>query len=153
MVGTRAPSLAELYTEDETAWLDAMAELARRRDRAGLDWANLAEYLSDMAASDRRQVKSRLVVLLAHLIKWGHQPDKRTRSWLATVLEQRNRLADLAGRGVLRAHAEAVLAEAFAEAVELAAVETGLPTAAFIGAGCPWTVNELLVVELSADGI
>src|SRR5438876_629697 len=97
-------SLANLYAEDETAWLEAMAGLARRREFAGLDLDNLATYLSDMAKRDRREVKSRLVVLLVHLLKWEHQPAKRTRGWRTTVLNQRQELADLAGRGVLRTH-------------------------------------------------
>ena len=40
-----AESLAALFTEDETAWLEAMADLVRRRDLAALDLDNLAEYL------------------------------------------------------------------------------------------------------------
>lgn len=147
MPATAAESLATLYETDETAWLEAMAALARRGDLAGLDLENLGEYLSDMALRDRRKVKSRLVVLLAHLLKWEFQPDKRTRSWRTTVLEQRQRLADLAGQGVLRAHAEAVLAEAYDEGVELAASQTALPAAAF-PTDCPYTLDQLLTVTL-----
>src|SRR5947208_1378077 len=98
-------SLAALYAEDETAWLEAMAALIRRRDLAALDLDNLSEYLTDMARRDRREVKSRLVALLSHLLKWQFQPEKRSRSWRTTVLNQRQELADLASRGVLRAHA------------------------------------------------
>ncbi len=71
MVGVAtADSLAALYAEDETAWLEAMAALVHRRDLAGLDLDNLGEYLTDMARRDRREVKSRLVVLLTHLLRW-----------------------------------------------------------------------------------
>src|SRR5438477_279246 len=91
-------SLAALYAEDETAWLEAMAALVRRRDLARLDLDNLGEYLTDMALRDRREVKSRLVILLAHLLKWEFQREKRSRGWRTTVLSQRQELADLAGR-------------------------------------------------------
>jgi len=74
-----------------------------------------------------------LVTLIAHLWKWLHQPDRRSRSWRATILEQRQRLADLASGGVLRSHAEAILADAYEEAVELASAETGMPREQFHG--------------------
>jgi hypothetical protein len=143
-----AKSLAALYTEDETAWLETMAALVRRRDLAGLDLDNLGEYLTDMALRDRREVKSRLVILLAHLLKWEFQPEKRSRSWRTTVLNQRQELSDLASRGVLRVHAEAVLPEAYDNAVELAASETGKPKTSF-PAACPYTIEQLFIIELS----
>ena len=97
MASAAAESLTALYTEDETAWLEAMAEAARRGDLAALDLHHLSEYLTDMALRDRRQVKNRLVVLLTHLLKWQFQKERRSRSWRTTVLTQRQRLADLAG--------------------------------------------------------
>ena len=149
MTVATAESLAALYADDETAWLEAMAALVRRRDLAGLNLDNLSEYLTDMAQRDRREVKSRLVVLLAHLLKWECQREKRSRSGRTTVLNQRQELADLAGRGVLRAHAEAVLPKAYANAVELAASETGLPLATF-PADCPYTIEQLFTIDPSA---
>ena len=108
-----AESLAALFTEDETAWLEAMADLVRRRDLAALDLENLAEYLADMARRDRREVKSRLVILLSHLLKWDFQPEKRSRSRRTTILSQRQELADHATHGVPRSHAETVLSAAY----------------------------------------
>ena len=150
MASAIAESLANLYTQDETAWLEAMAELVSRRDLAGLDLDNLREYLTDMASRDRREVKNRLVILLAHLLKWEFQPEKRSRSWRSTVLNQRQELADLAGRGVLRAHAETVLSEAYKNAVELAASETGLPSDSF-PVDCSYTIEQVFAIDL-ADG-
>jgi len=96
MAVATAGSLAAVYLEDETAWLEAMAALVRRRDLEALDLENLGEYLTDMAQRDRREVKSRLVVLLVHLLKWEFQPERRSRSRRTTVLNQRQELADLA---------------------------------------------------------
>jgi hypothetical protein len=148
MAMATAESLAALFTEDETAWLEAMADLIRLRDLAALDLENLAEYLADMARRDRREVKSRLVVLLTHLLKWDFQPEKRSRSWRTTILSQRQELADLASRGVLRTHAETVLPAAYENAVELAASETGVPAATF-PKDCPLTVEQLLAIDVS----
>lgn len=152
MATAPAESLALLYLEDETAWLEAMADLIRRRDLAALDLGSLGEYLTDMARRDRREVKRRLVVLIAHLLKWEFQPEKRSRSWRTTVLNQRQELSDLASGGVLRTHAEAVLSEAYEDAIELAASETGFPGAAF-PPGCPYTLDHLLSIDLAREGL
>lgn len=138
-----AASLPALYERDETAWLEAMAELARHGPADALDLPHLAEYLSDMARRDRREVESRLTVLLAHVLKWVYQADRRSASWRATLVEHRQELARLAGRGVLRNHAAAVLASAYRDAVERASAETGLPPSTF-PAECPYALGQLL---------
>ena len=142
-------TLPTLHDLDETAWLEAMAELAREGRGDELDLPNLAEYLGDRALRDRREVESRLVVLMAHLLKWEHQPEHRSRSWRCTVIEQRQELRRLAGRGVLRAHAEEVLAEVYAEAVERASAETGLASEAFPNR-VPYALDSLLEADLPA---
>lgn len=120
-----------LYEQDETAWLEAMSALAAKGRLSEMDHRNLSEYLSSMAKRDRREVFSRLVVLLTHLLKWDHQADRRVASWLGTILEQRRELRKLIESGTLYNHAVSVLAEAYAEARKQAAVETALPREAF----------------------
>lgn len=143
--------LPALYLSDETAWLEAMAELIESGDHAALDFANLREYLADMARRDRREVESRLIALLLHILKWEFQPALRSRSWQASILEQRQELEGLVDRGVLRHHAEAVLADAYRKAVARAVVETGLPAEAF-SEECWHSLNELLGYVSSYKG-
>lgn len=150
MIQQAAAVLSDLYEADETAWLEAMAELIEAGRWGDLDYPHLAEYLADMAKRDRREVESRLVVLIAHVLKWLHQPDHRSRSWRGTIIEQRQELQRHAGRGVLRNHAEAVLADAYADAVERAAAETGLPPTAF-PAECPYSLDQLLAPDLLGE--
>jgi hypothetical protein len=126
MATAEAVELSVLYEQDETAWLEAMAALAASGRYAEMDYAHLSEYLADMARRDRREVFSRLVVLLCHLLKWEHQPEHRSGSWRGTIREQRRELRQLLESGTLRNHAEAVLAEAYAEARRQAADETEL---------------------------
>ncbi len=147
MVVQTAENLALLYEADETAWLEAMAELIRQGRQEELDYANLREYLSDMAIRDRREVKSRLRVLLAHLLKWMHQPEKRAGSWRATILEQQDELEDQVQSSVLRNHAEAVMADAYRKALLRAWAETGIGEKTF-PAECPWTLNQLLSADV-----
>lgn len=143
MVASQAESLAALYEQDETAWLEAMSELLARGQFAELDHFHLSEYLSDMAKRDRREVFSRLVLLLAHLLKWDLQPTERRGSWRATVREQRRELRQLLESGTLRNHAETVLPEAYAEARAQAADETELALENF-PVECAWELDELL---------
>lgn len=150
MIRQAAVPLFALYETDETAWLEAMAELIDQGQRDELDYLHLGEYLADMARRDRREAESRLVVLLVHVLKWTYQPDHRSRSWRGTIVEQRHELARLASRGVLRNHAEAVLAELYAEAVERATAETGL-TAETFPQECPYTLEILLSAELLGE--
>lgn len=147
MASATTIDLHDLYSRDETAWLEAMAELARRGETGALDLENLAEYLTDMAQRDRREVKSRLVVLIAHLLKLQFQPKKRSRSWQVTVESQRQELADFAGEGVLRSHAETILPAAYANAVKRAVTDTGLPASTF-PVDCPYTFDALLKLQL-----
>lgn len=150
MTTAQVNSLGILYEHDETAWLEAMCEMIRLGRLAELDYPNLAEYLTDMARRDRREVESRLAVLLSHVLKWVRQPDRQTGSWKGTIIAQRQELEGLVGRGVLRKHAEAVLADVYHKAVERAAAETGLPRETFPDT-CPYTLDELLSADLLAE--
>ena len=138
--------LTELYLADETAWLDAMVELIGAGEHSELDYANLREYLQDMARRDRREVQSRLLQLLQHILKWEFQPDKRTGSWRRSIIHQSYELRQDAEGGVLRNHLDSRLAEVFGIAVQEAAAETGLPEETF-PAECPYTLDEVLTYE------
>jgi hypothetical protein len=150
MIQRRESSLSQLYDADETAWLEAMAELIQQGRWDDLDYPHLEEYLSDMAGRDRREVKSRLTTLLVHILKWVHQPDHRSRSWHGTIIEQRQELSGLAASGVLRNHAEAVLTDAYVKAVERAAAETGLTADSFPKTS-PYTLEQLLSPDFPAE--
>ena len=131
MTQRTAPSPAALHESDETAWLTRTADLARAGRLAEIDATVLAEYLTDMAKRDLREVSSRLVALLTHLLKWDHRPDRRSGSWRGTIREQRRELRQLLESGTLRNHAAAVLADAYAEARAQAADETELDIGGF----------------------
>jgi hypothetical protein len=83
------------YEEDFVAWLEDQARRARRGEIDALDLENIAEELDGMARSDRREIRNRLIVLLAHLLKCLVQPHKRSSSWLGTIDEQRFQIAEL----------------------------------------------------------
>lgn len=144
MVQRTPAATAALYEADETAWLEATADLIRGGRLAEVDLNTLAAYLTDMAKRDRREVFSRLVVLLSHLLKWEHQPDHRCGSWRGIILEQQRELRQLLESGTLRNHAIAVFSDAYTEARKQAAAETELARATFPEA-CGWTLETALI--------
>jgi Domain of unknown function DUF29 len=80
----------------------------------------------------RRELKNRLRILLAHLLKWEAQPKRRSRSWAATIAEQRDQIeALLEENPSLRQNLDEVARSTYPRAVRLAAIETGLPRHAF----------------------
>lgn len=124
--------LSELYLRDETAWLEEMAERIALGAYGELDYDNLREYLTDMAKRDRREILSRLIVLIAHHLKWQYQPAMRCVSWQLMIAEQRRQLMiDFEESRVLRNHAEDIVEKAYAGALEDASLETKLPKATF----------------------
>ena len=138
---------AALYETDETAWLDRTADRLRLGRFDEIEPQILAEYLTDMARRDRKEVFSRLTVLLVHVLKWVFQPDKRSGGWKATILTQQQELVYELRSGTLRNHAETVLPETYTNAVARAAAETGLPATAFPQT-CPHMLDELIAPDL-----
>jgi hypothetical protein len=66
-----------LYEQDETAWLEQTANLVAQQLFGEIDHEHLSQCLSDMARRDKREVSSRLVILISYLLKWEHQPEQR----------------------------------------------------------------------------
>ena len=84
-----------LYEEDFFAWTIEQARLLRAGDLSAVDAANIAEEIESMGRSDRRELQSRLVVLIMHLLKWRFQPSARSTSWSATIEEQRLQIENI----------------------------------------------------------
>jgi hypothetical protein len=126
------PRNAPAYEDDFVAWLEDQAGRARRGEVEGLDLENIAEELGGMARSDRREIRTRLTVLLVHLLKYAAQPKTRCSSWLATIGEQRTQITTVIDDSPsLRSFPAAVLEQCYAEARSRAALETRLPESAF----------------------
>ncbi len=53
------------------------------------------ELMDAMSRIDRRAIKSHLVVLMMHIIKWKTQPDKRSRSWTITIRNARSEIQEI----------------------------------------------------------
>jgi hypothetical protein len=137
----------DLYERDYYTWALGQARALRARSTEALDWENLAEEVEGLARTEVRELKSRIEVLLVHLLKWRHQPRKRSGSWRLTIREQRQRLAQLIGenpglKGTLRESSTA----AYALARLVAARETRLAEQTFPPAS-PWSFEQITDFE------
>jgi hypothetical protein len=138
------PVKSPLYDRDFYAWSLQQAELLRKGRLADADIEHIAEEIDSMGRTEKRELISRLSVLLLHLMKWRYQPDKRTPSWEASVRVQRNRLVDhLDDNPSLKPSLPNALASAYRDASLEAVAETGLPGDTFPDA-CPWTIEQIL---------
>ena len=132
------------YEEDFYLWTEEQARLLRSGEFSAIDAANIAEEIESMGRSDRRELKSRLIVLLTHLLKWRYQPEARSRSWSDTIREQRQQIElVLEDSPSLRSAAEQILNQVYRTARENAGEETGITKAAFPDA-CPFRPDEVL---------
>ena len=138
------PGNAVSYEEDFVAWLEDQARRARRGKAGELDLENIAEELEGMARSDRREIRNRLIVLLIHLLKYSVQPRSCSSGWLATIGEQRSRIATVIDDSPsLRSFLGSILAHCYVDARSRAALETGLPEID-LPERCPFGVDEVL---------
>ncbi|MDK2458678.1 DUF29 domain-containing protein [Aphanizomenon sp. PH219] len=78
-----------LYDQDFYLWTETICKQLKAGKFAEIDLANLIEEIESMGKSEKRELKSRLIVLLMHLLKWQYQPEKRNESWRSTIIEQR----------------------------------------------------------------
>ena len=77
------------YHQDIVAWANEQAALLRSGMLSAIDIENIAEEIEDVGKSEQRELASRMVVLLTHLLKWQIQPERRGASWQRTIKEQR----------------------------------------------------------------
>jgi hypothetical protein len=78
-----------LYDQDFYLWIETTSKQLKAGKFAEIDLENLIEEIESMGKSEKRELKSRLIVLLMHFLKWQYQPEKRSESWRSTITEQR----------------------------------------------------------------
>ncbi len=136
-----------LYDRDFYAWANEQAGLLRAGNLTSADIANIAEEIETLGRSEKRELVSRLTVLLQHLLKWRFQPDRRGRSWELSIANTRDELADhLGDNPSLKAALPEAMKAAYRRACRGAELETGLPGDTF-PVECPWTFDQAMSSE------
>ncbi len=136
------------YEQDVVAWAEEQVRLLRAGRFAELDIEHIAEEIEDVGKSEQRELESRMAVLLAHLLKWQYQPERRGNSWRRTIVGQRENVA----KRLLRTPSlkpslrdPEWLAAVYNDALDLALRETG-GTLEF-PESCPWGPDEVLAPD------
>ena len=120
------PVKSPLYDSDFFAWSRQQAELLRAGKLAQADIEHIAEEIDSMGRAEKRELISRLSVLLLHLLKWRYQPERQSPSWEASIRVQRNRIGDhLDDNPSLKPLLPLALASAYRDAALEAVAETG----------------------------
>ena len=128
--------MGRLYRDDFYGWTQDQADALRRRSVNEIDWENLLEEIEDLGGSIRRQLRSRLGVIIQHLLKWRHQAGQRSRSWAVTIAEQRNQVNDLLEENPsLVSRLDEIMPKAFRAGLAGVVAETGLPEHVFLADG------------------
>jgi hypothetical protein len=132
------------YDEDFFAWTQEQARFLREGDVTSIDLENLAEEIDSVGRSDRREIRSRLIVLLTHFLKWQFQPRRREGSWFDTISEQRLRIeAVLEDSPSLRPFFAEIIDYAYSRARSKAARETRMQPIVF-SQECPYTLEQIV---------
>ena len=132
------------HDTDFFGWTHQQAHLLRTGRLDQLDVVNLIDEIEDMGKSQIRELESRLGVLLAHLLKWRYQPERRGVSWETTIREQRRRLTRLlADNPSLQPRLPKAHDDAYGDARLIARRETALPEPTFPAAS-PFTLEQTL---------
>jgi predicted nucleic acid-binding Zn-ribbon protein len=137
-------SLAPAKARDLYSWAAQQAALLREGRTAEIDADAIAEEIDDVGEEQYHRLESALRVLLHHLLKWDYQSSARSRSWAITIREQRRRAdRQLRKNPGLKARLNEALTDAYEDARDEAARETGLPTRTFPVA-IPFTFSDVM---------
>ena len=139
------------HDHDFYAWTQEQAQLLRTGQFNQIDFRNIAEEIADMGRSEKRELESRLELLLMHLLKWQFQSNLRSRSWQLTIKEQRLRLEKLLAENP---SLNSFLADSLEKIYQLAIIsaerETGLSS---FPESCPYSLTEIFTSEFLPDDI
>lgn len=133
-----------LYERDFFSWTQEQARLLRERRFEELDLDNLVDEVESVGGSEKREIRRRLGVLIAHLLKWRFQPGIRSASWRRTIRDQRDEI-----RGILddspslRRYPATVLGLCYSSGRLMASEETGIDFTVFPD-DCPFTIEQVL---------
>ena len=135
---------SSLYDQDFAVWTSETARLLRAGRFDEVDIKHVAEEIEDMGKRDKRELHSRLTVLLLHLLKWTAQPEKHASSSQSTINTQRAELDRLLEDSPsLSRTIGAAASKVYPAVLRDAVVETGLSAATFPG-DCPFTPEQLV---------
>jgi Domain of unknown function DUF29 len=135
------------YENDFYTWSLDQARLLRAGQWAQIDRENVAEEIESLGREQFNKLESAFRVILIHMLKWDHQVDRRSRSWILSIESQRveaeHVIDDNPG---LKPRITEAMARAYRRARIDAANETGLGKAIFPDT-CPYVFEDIMSRE------
>ncbi len=117
-----------------------------------VDILNVADEIESVGKSEFKSFASGLEIILLHMLKWDHQPSRRSRSWIYSILEHRRRvIRDIDDSPSLTSRRGEAIERAYEAARLCAARETKQRAEAF-PAACPYTWDQIMEAPYALDG-
>jgi hypothetical protein len=136
------------YDRDLYSWAVEQAALLRAGRVTEADARNIAEELDDVGSEQYKTLQSALRIILTHLLKWDHQPRRRSRSWWASITVQRNQVRRVLRKNPgLKPRVNEAVGEAYEDARVQAVAQTKLSLRSF-PARCPYSWDDILEREI-----
>ena len=135
------------YRQDVVAWAKEQAELIRAGRFDLLELEHIADEIDDVGKSEARELASRMSVLMAHLLKWQCQPERRSTSWTLTIREQRKGLGRrLKNTPSLKNELSNPdwLEDVWGDVLTMTTKETGVGE---LPETCPWSIDDVLSTD------
>ena len=133
-----------LYDTDFNRWALEQAAALKAGQLQQLDLEHLAEEIEALSKSDKRAIKSHLVRILFHLLKWQYQPEQRSESWENSIADSRLAIRlILEDSPSLKAYPDEVLEDAYRQARRKNPQNPAVDPGQF-SASCPWTAEQVL---------
>lgn len=146
LITERKETEKSLYENDFCQWALHNAELLRQGKLTEIDIENIAEELESMSRRDKKELISRLAVLIAHLLKLQYQPEKQidSNSWISTIVNQRTDIGLLLEDSPsLKYEIELTIEKGFKRATVKFEKETGISKKTLPDT-CPYTFEQII---------
>ncbi|MCJ2081325.1 DUF29 domain-containing protein [Methylobacterium sp. J-090] len=140
------------YTDDLYGWVEEQVALLRAGSLDALDLSNIAEELSDVGAEQYNKLEGALELVLLHMLKWDHQPNRRSRSWALSIEEHRLRAEkQLRKNPSLMSRLDEAIEDGFRLARLRAAREMRVPSKS-LPMSCPYDWTAIMTRPFALDG-
>ena len=140
-----------LYERDFCLWVEEQARLLKAGPLRPARHRQSGRRGRGSGRGEKKAVRSNLVVVLKHLLKYRFQPSRRSRGWLSSIAEHRRRLRnELKTSPSLRRYAREHFEQCYQDSRRQALIETGLAPDA-IPLAAPYVVEQVLDPDFLPD--
>ena len=141
------------YRQDIHAWARNQAELLKAGRLDEIDALNIAEEILDVGEREYDKLESALAIILLHMLKWDHQPERRSRSWENSIKEHRRRVEkQLRKVPSLKTRMGESVEEAYDAARLWCQIETHIPEVD-LPFSCPYDWDEIMTRDFVHEGV